>query len=550
MTGDLLRAFNACVAEDERLTARMVSRRDFLRQSVLTTGALALAPVLGASASGASASGTAASGAPPSVAIVGAGIAGLNACYQLKKQGVLATVYEASSRAGGRMFTMRDVFGEGLTTDIGGEFVDSTHADIRQLVAELGLSLYELHRDPLAPKTYYFGGRHRDQEELKTALSPYVSQLMKDIHSLPPVLAHWTAGSFRRLDEQSITDYLRRIGIGGWLYDYLSVTLTREYGMEAAQQSAVNFLIMFEPPVPDEKNYELFGQDHEIYKIRGGSQQLTDALYAKVHDQVRLGHKLAGLSGGADRAHRRATAGSSASTMDAAYGAYKLILEHDGKQTTVEADHILLTLPFTQLRRIPFPGLPDGKRRCIDGIGYGNSCKFILGMDQRPWRKAGKTGYTFTDISFGCGWDSSQMQGGQRHDEGQRPGNGLPQPEDRGSFTVFGGGDFGAEMAANDKAALLDKYLPGLEEIYPGAKTAFNGRTVKFCWAQNPYSVAGYSSFKTGQWSTLAGWEAAPVGNIEFAGEHVSREFQGYMNGGANTGRMAAQRILKKIKHV
>jgi monoamine oxidase len=57
----------------------------------------------------------------------------------------------------------------------------------------------------------------------------------------------------------------------------------------------------------------------------------------------------------------------------------------------------------------------------------------------------------------------------------------------------------------------------------------------------------GYSSFKKGQWSTLAGWEAVPVGNIYFAGEHVSRDFQGYMNGGAQTGRVAAGKIAEKI---
>ena len=57
----------------------------------------------------------------------------------------------------------------------------------------------------------------------------------------------------------------------------------------------------------------------------------------------------------------------------------------------------------------------------------------------------------------------------------------------------------------------------------------------------------GYSSFKKGQWSTLAGWEAVPVGNIYFAGEHVSRDFQGYMNGGAQTGRVAAGKIAANI---
>jgi monoamine oxidase len=39
------------------------------------------------------------------VAIIGAGIAGLNAAYQLKKAGIQATVYEGSHRLGGRILT-------------------------------------------------------------------------------------------------------------------------------------------------------------------------------------------------------------------------------------------------------------------------------------------------------------------------------------------------------------------------------------------------------------------------------------------------------------
>ena len=76
---------------------------------------------------------------------------------------------------------------------------------------------------------------------------------------------------------------------------------------------------------------------------------------------------------------------------------------------------------------------------------------------------------------------------------------------------------------------------------------AYNKKTLKFCWQNNTDSKAGYSSFKAGQWSTLAGWEGVPVGQIYFAGEHVSREFQGYMNGGAQTGRVAAELVLKAI---
>jgi monoamine oxidase len=45
----------------------------------------------------------------------------------------------------------------------------------------------------------------------------------------------------------------------------------------------------------------------------------------------------------------------------------------------------------------------------------------------------------------------------------------------------------------------------------------------------------------------LAGAEGLSVGNLLFAGEHCSREFQGFMNGGAQTGRLVAEAILHRL---
>ncbi|HMR45015.1 MAG TPA: FAD-dependent oxidoreductase, partial [Saprospiraceae bacterium] len=43
------------------------------------------------------------------IAIVGGGIAGLAAAYELKKAGWFSTIYEASKRTGGRMYTGKNL---------------------------------------------------------------------------------------------------------------------------------------------------------------------------------------------------------------------------------------------------------------------------------------------------------------------------------------------------------------------------------------------------------------------------------------------------------
>jgi monoamine oxidase len=56
-----------------------------------------------------------------------------------------------------------------------------------------------------------------------------------------------------------------------------------------------------------------------------------------------------------------------------------------------------------------------------------------------------------------------------------------------------------------------------------------------------------YACYKVGQWTTIAGAEIEPVGNLLFAGEHCSFDYQGYMNGGAETGRRAAESIINLL---
>ena len=56
------------------------------------------------------------------IAIVGGGIAGLNAAYQLKKAGLRATVYEAKNRLGGRIFSTSHAVNRGLVVDCRGAF--------------------------------------------------------------------------------------------------------------------------------------------------------------------------------------------------------------------------------------------------------------------------------------------------------------------------------------------------------------------------------------------------------------------------------------------
>src|SRR4051812_37947810 len=96
-----------------------LSRRTFLKQSLSAAVALAAKPLL------------ASSPAPLSpkqrVLVVGAGLAGLAAAYELTQAGHDVTVLEARSRAGGRVQTLREPFADGLYVEAGGGAGHDTH---------------------------------------------------------------------------------------------------------------------------------------------------------------------------------------------------------------------------------------------------------------------------------------------------------------------------------------------------------------------------------------------------------------------------------------
>ena len=492
-------AFRHAASQDAATAAllqqKQNSRRTFLKDAAVLSSGIALFPSL---LNAGDFSGN------KNIVIVGAGIAGLNAAYQLKKLGLTSTVCEASGRTGGRMFTLKNYFGSNLTTDLGGEFVDANHEDLLHLVKELGLECYDLRTDKLGKEVLYFSGEAYTEEDLTAALQPYAAQLAKDIVSLPEELNYKNAVQIERLDNQSVKEYLIAIGINGWLYNYLDVMLSREYGMEIAEQSALNFLIMLN------KAGGFYGE-HEIYKIKGGSQHLTDAVYAKVKDRVKLKHELLVIKQQNNQYHLR--------------------LKNNNTTINIKADYVILALPFSVLRNIKMEvPMPEGKRKCIAEFGYGNSSKFILGMKSKPWRAGNKQGYTFTDELFGCGWDSSHMQA-----------------DEHASFTVFGGGKSADIIFESSQVELVQNFIPGINKIFTGADKIVADKQIKICWAKQPFAKAGYTSFKKGQYSIIVGWEATPVGNIYFAGEHVSSQFQGFMNGAAETGRKAAEQIAAKI---
>ncbi len=90
-------------------------------------------------------------------------------------------------------------------------------------------------------------------------------------------------------------------------------------------------------------------------------------------------------------------------------------------------------------------------------------------------------------------------------------------------------------------------FLGGLEKVFPGGTAKWNGRAASSLPALDPNLGASYSYWRVGQYTSFAGYEKVRQGNVFFAGEHCSVEYQGYMEGGAVEGKRAAEEILAQL---
>lgn len=439
-----------------------------------------------------------------SIAIIGGGIAGLHACHILKKNGIKSTVYEGSSRTGGRMLSAQNIMGNNLVTEFGGEYLDTTHVLMFGLMKEFNLETLDTlpSLNGLAIDDIFIEGKHHTLQETIKEFNKINKKIAADLEKIGD---DFSVGSYAdKLDKKSIDEYLVSIGCKGWFKKFIQVAYTSEFGCTTAELSSLN-LITFIDTDTSKGEFKYFGNSDERYKVKGGNQQVVDKLAFANKDSILKEHKLTKV----------AKEGNT----------YKLTFEN-GKE--VAADYVLMTIPFTMLRNVEMDvEMTPEKKNAIAKLSYGTNAKMMFGMDKRLWRDTGFGGYLFNEVVQN-GWDNS-----------------LAQLDDKGygGYTVFVGDKEGVNLNKNE----YDKYLTAIDKAYPGAKAAHNGKKAIMHWPTQPFVRGSYACFKKGDVINVIPHIATPIDNIYFAGEHCSVDFQGFMEGGAETGKIAAEEILKKI---
>lgn len=487
------------------------SRRDFLRTAALAGAATALPPII---TSCGKPEQNVAQGSSPRIAIIGAGIAGLNAAYHLHREGIRADVYEASHRVGGRILSSKNLLVRGAVTELGGELIDSTHADILSLAHGFELELIDL-ADPSREhlhETYFFNNRAFRESDVVREIRSVLPRISADVSLLSSSDGSVAESALLEYDRFSIESYFSHIGLTGWIRSFLEAAFVAENGLELGEQSALNFLHTVGSEISNDK-FSVYGTSDERYRIKGGNQQIPDRIAALLGDKVFVGHVLESIK----------QIGST----------YSLSFRTQSASIDVAADVVILAIPFTILRSVNIEvPLPHLVRRMINELRYGSNGKVVVGFDRPFWNDFQSNGTIFSDLPLQLSWDNTAMQ----NVEG-------------GGLTFFSGGSTSRAIGAIKKDAAASMLLGHLHRVWPESDQIPHGRFERIQWSDMPFALGSYSSFAPNQWGAFQGILSRSFmnGTLYFAGEHCSDEFRGYMNGAAASGRYAARKILTAI---
>jgi monoamine oxidase len=508
----------------ERIVEARLSRRELVTRAGLAGAAAALGPL--AFARGARAA------SQPRIAIVGAGIAGLTAALQLQDSGLYADVYESSSRVGGRMHSDWQEFGHGFwdnsqQAELCGELIDSNHKTILQLAQRFGLATVDmLQAQPNGTTdTYWIFGSQYSYAQASIDFKPVHNTLQGQVQATSyPTTWNSSTAAGQMFDAMTLYDWITQYVPGGHssqMGALLNAAYNEEYGAETPDQSALNLIYLLGYK-SGPGTWSIYGASDERYHIAGGNSLLPTTIASTLPSAaLHTGYRMTAIATNND--------GSISVSFD------------NGKVIT--ADHVILTLPFAVLRNLNYRKANFDQRKvtAITQLGAGRNAKLNVQFTGRPWYGYGSDGSLYSDQPFQSGWEVTRAQAGATGILVEYPGANVAQS--MGQSAPY------STTANNPNVAkYAQTFLQQIEPIFPGITKQWNGKAMLSTPFTDPNFLLSYSYWKPGQYTSFVGYEGVRQGNVHFAGEHCSLNFQGFMEGGAQEGQRAANEILSDLK--
>jgi monoamine oxidase len=467
---------------------------------------------------------------PRTVLIVGAGAAGLTAAFELLRAGHEPLILEASHRAGGRLYTMREAFSAGLYGEAGSMRIPEVHRTTLYYTRELfGLRTRPFPNVDVNERGFYF---------LQGKLFPWW-QVRDD--------AAFAAHRVRRRWEASFAPIRRRLdraAVEGCLYE-----TWRELVGEYRDVSLRDFLVGGPQAWPP-ADLQLFGL---VGLGLGGYDSILGIAFVELMRLFYCGWERdhVEIVGGCDQLAQKflttpppGCGGTLAERTR--FGAEAVRIEQSEQGVTVcwrgsagtgkaQGDYLILTPPFPVLATSVEvdPPFSLGKRRAIQSLHYLAAAKVFLQSRERFWEPpaAGDpplAGSTITDLLLRAAYFPAE------------PFPGTPRSLILASYTWEEDAERWYGLAPGERLAVAARQLG---EIFPAFRDQCESGA-SIAWHQEPFARGAFALFTPGQMDLYEDI-VRPEGRIRIAGEHASFA-HGWVEGAVQSGLRAALQITEE----
>ncbi len=484
-----------------------VSRRHFLRQLARATAAGSglsfVHPFVGSAPSVTAAS-------AKHVLVLGAGLSGLAAAWELEAAGREVTVLEARSRPGGRVFTLRQAFAEDLHAEAGAVAFSETYTQANRLVDELGLERAEWAMPDLNP-LYHLRGRRfsagpdqqpewpYDLTAREQNLGPMGIMKRYIIDPLPPEISNpdrWDEAPLADLDDLSLAGFMRHQGASEGAIELIADT--QFFGPRIDNVSMLASALA---------EFGLFFAGRP-FVLAGGNDRLPTAMAGRLSRAIEYGVEVTEV--------RQANSGVEVQAL------------RGDRTERFQGDRIVCTVPAPVLQGIRFtPSLPAAQQFALRQMPYIDTTNVYMQVGRAFWYEEGVTGSASTDLPI------DQISRAPLSDAGG--------PQDRVILKSAVRGPAATRLGVLPEEEILEHALRHMDEVHPGIHDVQEGGTVK-SWGQDPYALGCVSWPGPGDVTWFLKTLQSPHGRVHFAGEHTSI-LRSTMEGALRSGVRAATEI-------
>lgn len=318
------------------------------------------------------------------VVILGAGIAGLTAAYELGKLGYKCQVLEARNRPGGRAHTIRKgtaseeegstqtcAFDEGLYFNPGPMRIAYHHTTTLQYCRELGVPVETFAVSSDAQYLYQskapgLTGKRVRLREVRTDLDGYVAELLAKSVSQDALNQ-----SVTKEDAEKLLEYLKSVGALDSELKYKGSSLRGPDDPTAARGPGAKFTPLPLDEILNSRTgyYVSLGFEYQptMLQVVGGTDRLPQALASRVKEKVTYQAVVKQIR-------------QSGNAVSVVYA------DKDGREHKAEADYCICTLPLNLLGDVD-TDFPEEFKKTAASVPYAAAGKLGLQFKRRFWEE-------------------------------------------------------------------------------------------------------------------------------------------------------------------